>query len=272
MQASAPARPFVHHPAIKVLVFIAALVVTIAWLRYTPSGIFGKADAIGYAFCHRIDTHSFSAADRQLPFCSRDTGMYNGAALAILFILAVGRKRYSGLPTRLVLVAFGLFVAYIAVDGFNSLANDLPQVSARYLPNNWLRLTSGLGMGFAMAGMIYPIFAGAFWTRPIERPIFDWVHLVILLIIGIVFTLLIASQQTQVLQFFGLLSALGVMSILTMIYAVLFMTFTNTFNRGQSWQDAIFPMTVGYTLALGQVFFIDFLRFSVTGTWGGFVF
>ncbi len=271
MQAT-PNRNFILHPAVRIIALIAAAVVTGFWLWNTPAGLFGKADAVGYAFCHRIDTHSFHAGTQQLPFCARDTGMYNGAALGLITILAVGRKRYSGLPTRTVLVAFGLFVAYIAVDGVNSLANDIPQLPAQYIPNNWLRLTSGTGMGLVMIGMIYPIFAGTFWSVPIDRPIFRLKELGVLLAIMTVFVVLIVSNQPLVLQAFGLLSAAGVLAILIMIYSVIFMTFSNTFNRGESWHDAILPLTVGYTLAISQVFVIDMLRFSLTGTWGGFVF
>ncbi len=55
----------------------------VAWLLNTPNGLLGKADALGYAVCHRIDARSFHIHDRQTPLCSRCTGMYLGAMLGL---------------------------------------------------------------------------------------------------------------------------------------------------------------------------------------------
>src|SRR5438128_205180 len=64
------------------LTWIAALALMIAlllWISFTPAGILGKADAIGYAVCHRIEARSFLFPDgRQLPMCARCTGTFIG--------------------------------------------------------------------------------------------------------------------------------------------------------------------------------------------------
>jgi hypothetical protein len=55
------------------LLIIAFIAVLLAGLWATPPGLLGKADAIGYAVCHRIDLRSFHLGDRQLPLCARCT-------------------------------------------------------------------------------------------------------------------------------------------------------------------------------------------------------
>ena len=49
----------------RFLVPIAAILVFAAWFSFTPPGLLGKADAVGYAICHRIDERSFQLGDRK---------------------------------------------------------------------------------------------------------------------------------------------------------------------------------------------------------------
>ncbi len=67
------------------LIFIAVGLLLVGWLWNTPAGLLGKADALGYAVCHRIDVRSFHLGERQLPLCARCTGMYLGAMLGLVF-------------------------------------------------------------------------------------------------------------------------------------------------------------------------------------------
>ena len=70
------------------LVPLAAVLAIAAWIYIAPPGILGKADAIGYAVCHRIDERSFHVDGRQLPLCARCSGMYLGALLGLVVLLA----------------------------------------------------------------------------------------------------------------------------------------------------------------------------------------
>ena len=49
--------------ALKTLVLVTVGLLFIGWLANTPAGLLGKADAIGYAVCHRIDVRSFLLGD-----------------------------------------------------------------------------------------------------------------------------------------------------------------------------------------------------------------
>ncbi len=70
-----------------VILITLGIVLLFGWLLNTPSGLFGKAGAIGYSFCHRIDARSFHIGDIQFPLCARCSGMYLGALLALIFQL-----------------------------------------------------------------------------------------------------------------------------------------------------------------------------------------
>jgi hypothetical protein len=45
------------------LIPLAAIAIVFAWLSIAPPGILGKADALGYAVCHRLDERSFHLAN-----------------------------------------------------------------------------------------------------------------------------------------------------------------------------------------------------------------
>jgi hypothetical protein len=76
--------------ASRYLVVAALILVFIGWLLETPSGLFGKLDAIGYAVCHRIPERSFHIGDYQLPLCARCSGMYLGAVTGLVFQSILG--------------------------------------------------------------------------------------------------------------------------------------------------------------------------------------
>ena len=70
-----------------------------AWIYIAPPGLMGKLDAIGYAVCHRLDSHSLHIGALQMPLCARCTGEFNAAAMALIFQGIVSPRR-SQLPKR----------------------------------------------------------------------------------------------------------------------------------------------------------------------------
>ncbi len=153
----------------KSLVFLAVGLLFLSWLLNTPAGLLGKADAVGYAVCHRIDVRSFHIGDRPLPLCSRCTGMYVGAVFGLIFQLVLSGKR-SGLPNWRLWVLFGFIAAAFAVDGINSYMHLFPGAPSLYEPSNLTRLITGSGMGLIIAFVIYPSFNQTVWKRPDMSP------------------------------------------------------------------------------------------------------
>src|SRR5829696_1754298 len=138
------------------LVPIAAVIAFIVWFTIAPPGLLGKADAVGYAICHRIDERSFHIGDRQLPLCARCTGEFFSAAISLLFFAIVSPKK-SGMPNWKLGAPLLLFFIAFGIDGSNSylylLKSTAPgafdNIPNLYIPNNVLRLFTGSGMGIA---------------------------------------------------------------------------------------------------------------------------
>jgi len=256
---------------------IALLVVLAAFVFITPPGLLGKADGIGYAVCHRIEHRSFHIGDRQLPLCARCTGEFNAAAVTLVFLGFVSRKR-SSIPRKSILTVLVVFFLAFAIDGSNSYLyllkqtyeGFLPQIPNIYTPNNTLRLLTGSGMGIAMASVLFPIVNQTLWRDEDERPILTWKEFGILVGIILLVDLGIWSESPIFLYLIAFLSVLGVVALLSMVFSIVWVIIMRQENTFETLKQLWMPALAGITLTLLMISVIDLLRLKLTGTWGGF--
>jgi uncharacterized membrane protein len=252
------------------LVYLAAAIVLFGWLWNTPEGLLGKADAIGYAVCHRIDVCSFHLGDRPISICARCTGMYLGVLLGLVFQGIAGPRRGKYPPKRVFAILAGLFLVF-GVDGLNSFAHLIPGAPGIYEPNNTLRILTGTGFGIVMAAAVYPVFNQTVWTRWDERPALPGIRrLLVILLLGLGVDLLVISENPIVLYPLALLSSAGVLVILSMIYAMLWLIVLKAENRYDHVWQLITPLVGGFAVGLLQIALLDLGRYALTGTWEGF--
>lgn len=256
-------------------VIIAAIAVIALWLFNTPHGVAGKADAIGYAICHRIPDRSFTTYnDRQLPLCARCTGIYTGVMTGFLLIQATGYGRASRLPSWRVGLVFLLFLGAFGIDGLNSYFHLFPNVEGGlYTPHNTLRLITGAFIGLTMIHLLYPLFNMTVWRELDERRALPNLRMLAIQcgVLGLVVAAMLTGSPL-VLLVTGLLSAFGVLMVLTMVNAVMFMTFIRRDRTYTRWNELWLPLLAGLTVAILLIGGIDAARFMFTGTWDGFVF
>jgi len=259
------------------LVPIAALIVFGVWFYITPPGLLGKADAIGYAICHRIDERSFHVFGRQLPLCARCTGEFYAAGITLLFLSLASPKK-SGMPGWKLGAPLILFFLAFGIDGSNSYLYLLKQTSHGafdnipniYIPNNTLRLLTGSGMGIALASILYPAFNGSAWKKHDPASALDWKKLGILIGIILIVDLLILTESPIILYPIAFISVLGVFSLLVIVFSMVWVLMMRLENAFDSLMQMWMPFLAGATLALLMITVIDLLRFKLTGTWGGF--
>ena len=255
---------------VNVIVFVLTALVAGLWLYYTPDGLLGKADAIGYAVCHRIDLRSFHLGARPLPLCARDTGMFLGALIAFAYY-ALLRTKASLYPTRGVLAVLGVLALTWVVDGANSFLSMLPSAMHLYTPHNTLRLFTGSMVGIALVTLVYPVFSQYAWKNwKSERILRSPRELLVLLILAVVVDLAVLSGNPLLLYPLALLSSLGVLLLLTLAYTLITIPLLRRTQKAYTWRDLIVPLAAGLTLGLLQIGLIDLLRYTLTGTWGGF--
>lgn len=242
-----------------------------SWLALTPEGVLGKADAIGYAICHRIDLRSFHIGVREMPLCARCTGIYLGALATLITLAILGRGKVGGLPPTPLLVVLIVFIGTMGVDGVNSylgfFRGRIPQL---YAPNNDLRLVTGTLCGIAVACLIYPVFNQTLWRGWSDRPIVGrWRELGLLVGVGAGVVALVLTDQVVILYPLALLSALGVLVLLTMLYTLGVLLVSRREATLTSWRQAALPLLLGFTLAILQIAVIDAVRYALFGTWAG---
>jgi uncharacterized membrane protein len=265
--------------ASKYLVVVAAVLVFTGWLLYTPPGLLGKLDAIAYAVCHRIAERSFHVGSIPLPLCARCTGMYLGAVTGLVYQSILGSKR-SKAPRWGIIAVLVVFLIAFGIDGANSYLyllkqvrpGILPQIPNIYIPNNTLRLLTGSGMGLGIAAMLFLAFNQSIWTDndDTRAGLPDWKAFSLLVGIQVILDLLVLTQSPLVLYPVAIISVLGVVLLLTMVYTIVWVMITGQENKFTKMRQLWLPILAGFTITMIQTFGIDILRFWLTGTWGGF--
>lgn len=259
------------------LVPVAALIAFAVWFYIAPPGLLGKADAIGYAVCHRIDERSFHIGERQLPLCARCTGEFYAAAISLLFFAIVSPRR-SGMPGWKLGAPLLLFFLAFGIDGSNSYLyllkstapGALDNIPNLYIPNNTLRLLTGSGMGIALASILYPAFNQSVWKDAVLERALDWKKLGILVGMILLIDLAVLSESEIILYPIAIISVLGVLALLVMVFSIVWIMLMRQENLFSSLGELWMPFLAGTTLAFLMLTAIDLLRLSLTGTWGAF--
>jgi len=252
-----------------VIVFVVGIL-TLGWLLTTPKGLLGKSDAIGYAVCHRIGGRSMHLGERQLPLCVRCTGMFLGAMLGLVYQGIYSRKK-AGMPPLQVWVVFGFFVAAFAVDGVNSYLHLFPGAPGVYEPRNYLRLLTGTGMGLVVAGAIFPAFNQTVWKNWDKSPAIPGLKsLTLLIVLALIMDGLVMTENPLLLYPFALISATGVLVLLSIVYSMMWLMILRMENQFQRVSQLWLPLLGGFGMALLQIIILDLARYALTGTWEGF--
>ena len=258
-------------PKAHALLILALLTIILAGLILAPPGLLGKADAIGYAVCHRIDLRSLHLGERQLPLCARCTGTFLGTIIGALLLIAFGRGRSAVWPRRGILIALALTVVPWGLDGVNSYASLFPGIPHVYEPQNWLRLTTGTLLGMAMAAVFLPAVNQSLWKSPSSEPVIRSVRELVLYFLPAPLLIILALTENPIILYpLAILSVAGILFLLTGVYTALLLMVLRREGLAETWADAWPALAAGLMLGLLQIYAIDAVRFQLTHTWGGF--
>lgn len=268
--SSSPKKPRSSAFPLAWLVILLAVTALLAFLLATPNGLLTKADMVGYAVCHRIGSHSFTIAGRQLPLCARCSGTFIGALTGFFGQAVVLRRRRASLfPPTPIIAILVFFMLLWAADGLNSYM-ALIRGPYLYEPQNWLRLSTGALNGLAMSMLVYPILNFTLWRQPLSEPTLrNLGDLGVLLLLEAGMAGLVLTRWTFLLYPLALLSAAGVLALLTSVNSMLVLTIVRRENTVDTWRGAIIPLLAGFTASLAMVAVIDVVRFWLTGTLQG---
>lgn len=265
-QTSKPER---NASPLRWILLSVVILLTMIGLFLAPEGLLGKADAVGYAVCHRIGERSFHIGARAMPLCARCTGMFLGALLGLVYQAVQGRK--GKMPPVPVLVLFGVMALSWVLDGSNSFLMLVPGISSVYRTQNWTRLVTGTGMGLAISAILRPSFIQTMFRHWEEESAFgNWKQVLGLLLLAAVMDGLILLEIPWILYPLSLLSAVSILTLLTIIYSMVWVMLFKQENTYERFAQLLIPLLGGLMIALLQVGLFDLLRYRWTGTWDGF--
>lgn len=148
-------------------IFLSLLGSFLVGLSLYPGALEGKSLAVLHGLCAQQPTHSIYFGDQRLPFDARMTGIYGGAAVTAVYLLAIGRWRVGGVPPGRLLLLIGLGIVALGFDGVNSTLADVGFWHL-YPPSNALRLATGLLTGLAITTFIWMLY-GQMGFQPDQR-------------------------------------------------------------------------------------------------------
>jgi hypothetical protein len=125
-------------------------------------------------------------------------------------------------------------------------------------------------MGIALASILYPAFNQSVWKDVVQERALDWKKLGTLTVIILLIDLAVLTENDFVLYPIAILSVLGVLALLIMVFGMVWILVMRQENMFTSLKEMWMPFLAGTTLAFLMITAIDLLRLKLTGTWGGF--
>lgn len=249
---------------------VAALAAIALFAALMPVGWLRAFDWVGYAVCHRIPARTFFVNGTQLPVCARDTGMFLGALLGMLFFAVTLPSRAGYYPGGRYLLVFGLFFAAWGFDGFNSYLLLLRGEVFLYEPQNWLRLLTGTLMGITLSAFAVALFNQGIWADADESSTVQSPRtLLALLVLAAGIVAVVLWQPPWLLGPLAALSAGGVLALLTIVNAMLLAIVRHQHGKMRAWRELLPYLIAGLVLTVIEISLIAGLRLTLVPQIGG---
>jgi hypothetical protein len=118
-----------------------------------------------------------------------------------------------------------------------------------------------------------PAFHQTMWRYRSPKPAVEgfW-PLFKLIAVALLLDVLVLTGNPLVLYPLALITSAGVLVLLTMVYAMVWVMLFRMENRFERVRELLFPLAAGFIVALLQIAAMDYVRYFFFGTWEGFHF
>ncbi len=202
-------------------------------------------ESIGYAVCHQIPERSLFIDGKQLPVCARDTGLYIGSLLSLLFIVITKRRRRNAIPAMYISFSFVFFMLLLAIDGLTSYLGIRETT-------NGIRLATGLLVGIGLPFFMYPLAVDNIRQPDGEKSVLKkWYELGILMLVVAASFLLVYRYNNGLFYAISVLIIAGILTLHYLMIVTLVSFIMSHIKAMQPSRNALvtFPLSVVLLLA-----------------------
>ncbi len=241
------------------------IVALLGWI-VAPWPLLVKLQALAFGLDPQRPAHSYFLAGTQLPLEARKVGIYGGFALTVTTFWLRGRWRAAQLPPVSTLAVLVAFIGVMALDGTNNFLHDLGLPFA-YLPDNRLRLATGLLTGITIGGVLWPMFNMTFWREAQPAPVLAGPRDLAVAVLACLplFTGIVAGID-WLLYPVAVLSAVGLVGLVVLLNMVVVLVITRRESQALSPWDFLAPGTVALALTGLELAGLAWLRYMLVGT------
>jgi uncharacterized membrane protein len=163
-ESRGPYRALIAIGGLAILLFLAA-----------PWSFPHKVHAALHGLCAQRPSHTYSFGGTLLPYDARMNGIYLGALITLIVLVANGAHRNALAPTWSRVIVLGVFGGVMVADGLNSFLEDM-QLPHPYKTQNWMRLITGMLAGITLGVALTFLMGTTLWRRPslTEQTLADW--------------------------------------------------------------------------------------------------
>lgn len=210
---------------------------------------------LGYGLCHQLPERSFFGGGIQAPVCARDTGIFLGFTIALLLIWLLHRPtRPSGFPALPVWLLMAIMLAFLGWDGVTSYAGVRETT-------NWIRLASGLGVGFSVAAIVAPMLNGELWADSSDERVLAHAWRVVVWLVALPLSFLavgVLGPHGGVV--FPLVIAVAILITFTAVNLVIVSLISPFNRRARRWADLVTPAAIALAMTFAELALATQLR------------
>ena len=256
----------------KIYLTSAILVIIISiWFIVIPGSLRDQINAVGYAFCHRIPSHSNHIGETPFSFCARCYGMYFGSLIGFIYLFIVAKKR-TELPKWYTYIFVVIFFILFAIDGLNSMLATFLGKSFFYQTTNITRQITGLGIGMNMSIFLSYALNVTIWKNSNSIPIINsFIELAGLLFAIALGFALFFIKSPLLYEILNILSVIGFIITLSSIVFVLMIMIIKKESSFETLHSTIPYIILSVSFSIIIILSIDLARFWLTHTWQGFI-
>lgn len=203
-------------------------------------------DFIGSLVCHQNPQRTLFIAGIPLPLCARDTGIYLGIFIVLVYCLVRGRMKADAVPSTRISIVLALLMVPMMVDAVTSY------ISIRKT-DNITRLVTGIFFGMSLAILLIPLASFKVYGVNKLKVVDGWADLIVLYVISIsaCVALLMAGLPVWIVS-------TAIIAGLIFLIARIIYTFICVLNIGKPASRVLYSFVLTLT-AFGLLFIVKYV-------------